>query len=302
MIQGIAVGGELPGSATFLIEHMFANKRGFAGSLVLCTAFLGIFLGSLTSSILSASFSYDYLLNWGWRYAYAVGGLLGFLGIYLRAHSEESPSFLKQTKTTEAPIQKVLVEYKHPLLMSILLTSILAMGNYTLIAYVTTHLVELDLFEFKDAILINFLSLFCLTCLIPLFGYISDRIGRKPVFISGVTGLMVFILPFFALLNSGEWGVVLVAETLFALILAPINATVPTIIAELFHTQVRASGTSIGYNIGQALFGGTLPMVSLILVKYFGSTYAPAWYILAWAVLVLIASYFLEESYQKAFA
>ncbi len=95
LIQGIAVGGELPGSATFIIEHMFTNRRGFAGSLVLCTAFFGIFMGSLVASSISHLLSYDNLLQYGWRIAYLLGSLLGFIGIYLRIKSVEPSQYLK---------------------------------------------------------------------------------------------------------------------------------------------------------------------------------------------------------------
>ncbi|KTD20087.1 proline/betaine transport protein homolog [Legionella lansingensis] len=285
LIQGIAVGGELPGSATFLIEHLFARRRGFAGSLVLSTAFLGIFAGALVASILSSLFEYRFLLHTGWRLAYILGGGLGILGIYLRIKSVESPQFLHEKQTVRSPIKLVLTNYRRSLLLAVIFTSILALGNYVLIAYVTTSLIQVSGFGLKDALLINLIALFFLTILIPIVGLLSDYVGRKPVFLFGLISLLIFIFPIFWLLHSKNWWHALWSELILSMTLAPLNATVPTILAELFPTSVRATGTSIGYNIGQALFGGTVPLIALTLIEITGTIYAPAWYIFGWAFI-----------------
>lgn len=299
LIQGLAVGGELPGSTTFLIEHMAAHGRGFAGSLVLSTAFLGIFIGSLTASILSYAFTYEDLIHWGWRIAYLMGGLLGVLGISLRIKSVEPEIFTGIRPSQELPAKIILTRYKWDLFLSVFFTSIMAIGNYVLIAYVTTFLVKSEQFPLHHALLINFIALFVLTLLIPLMGWLSDRTGRRPVFIGGLLSLLFLTFPIFWLLLSKSWWLVLGGEVLLSLTLAPLNATVPTIIAEMFPTQIRASGTSIGYNIGQALFGGTVPLVALGLIELTKSKLAPAWYLFAWVIVVLFASRFLQETYQK---
>lgn len=299
LIQGLAVGGELPGSTTFLIEHMISKGRGFAGSLVLATAFFGIFLGSFTASTLSNLLDEQNLVTWGWRLAYGIGGLLGVIGIYLRTTSIEPAVFLKQEKTQTSPTKLTFAQYWRELIIAILFTSILAMGNYLLIAYVTTLLVKSEGFLLKDALEINFMALLLLTILIPLMGLLSDRIGRKPIFLFGLISLIVLIVPIYWLLLSHNWVFILISELLLAVILAPINATVPTIIAELFPTAVRASGISIGYNIGQALFGGTIPLVALTLVEWTSNKYMPAWYLLFWSIFILFYSRYSPETYRK---
>ncbi|WP_133128109.1 MFS transporter [Legionella nagasakiensis] len=300
LVQGIAIGGELPGSATFLIEHMFNYGRGFAGSLVLCTAFLGIFAGSLTASLLSAAIPYEQLAEWGWRLAYCIGGALGILGIYLRFKSVEPSTFLQEQPSEELPAKLVFTRYKKQLLLAVICTSILAVGNYMLIAYATSFLVKSASFSLNDALLINFISLFLLTLLIPVMGLLSDYLGRKVVFLSGIIGIFLLAFPIFWLLMSGSWWYALGSELLLGIVLSPINATVPTIIAEMFPTMVRASGTSIGYNIGQALFGGTAPLIAILLIEMTGNNYAPAWYMFIWTIIVILAARFLQETNQKA--
>lgn len=299
LIQGLAVGGELPGSTTYLIEHMFKNRRGLAGSLVLSSAFLGIFIGALTASMISTVFNENFLYAWGWRLPYLLGGLLGILGIYLRVRSVESPSFLRTVHSKEIPAKVVFTRYRKPLVISILITSILALSNYVLIAYLNTYLVNTENFLLKDALLINLIALALLTVLIPFMGYLSDIIGRKPIFMVALILLLILIFPVFHLLLSDNWWKILLSELILAMILAPINATVPTIIAEMFPTQVRASGISISYNIAQAVFGGTMPLISLTLINLSGNNYAPAWYVFVWCIIVLAASYNLTESYKN---
>ncbi|MGQ3890515.1 MFS transporter [Legionella sp. CNM-4043-24] len=300
LIQGLAVGGELPGSATFLIEHMPSDKRGFAGSLVLSTAFMGIFFGSFVASILSHFFNDDYLLSWGWRWAYLAGAALGAYGIYLRIHSVESSVFLKEKTGTDLPVKMLFSSHKINLLLAVVFTSIMAIGNYILVAYVTTFLVKSEGFPLRDVLTVNFLALLLMTIGIPFMGLLSDRVGRKRVFLAGLSGLILGIFPIFYLLISHNWWHVLWAELLLGLLLSPINATVPTLLAEMFPTAVRASGVSMGYNIGQAVFGGTVPLVALTLVEYTGNRMSPAWYILAVSLVVITLAFSLQKHWQKS--
>ncbi|MCE0721744.1 MULTISPECIES: MFS transporter [Legionella] len=297
LIQGVAVGGELPGSTTFLIEHMADHRRGFAGSLVLSTAFLGIFLGSFTASLLSVLLTEDTLRAWGWRLAYLIGALLGLIGIYLRLTSVEPATFLKAKHTTELPAKIVFFGYSRKLVLAIIFTSILAMSNYLLIAYITSFLVKSEGFLLRDALVANFIALLVLTILIPLMGLLSDYFGRKPIFLLGALGIFICIYPIFILFSSGIWWQILLGEIVLAIILAPLNAAVPTMLAEMFPTAIRASGVSIGYNIGQAVFGGTMPLVSLTLVELTGNKYAPAFYILFWVIIAIIAARSTRETY-----
>lgn len=299
LLQGLAVGGELPGSATYLIEHMFEHRRGFAGSLVLSSAFLGIFLGALIAAVFSSLYTGPSLLQWGWRYTYLLGGFLGIFGIYLRCKSSESPTFIKKDHAHELPAKIIFTQFRKQIFIAVMITGIMALTNYMLIAYVTTYLVRYEGFLLHDALLINLLSLLALTLLIPIMGYLSDIVGRKPIYLLGLISLILLIFPIFWLLLSGNWWRVLCCELVLALVLAPINGTVPTMLAEMFPTSVRASGISIGYNIGQALFGGTMPLIAFSLVEITHNKFAPAWYILFLSIIVLGITFLVRESYKK---
>lgn len=288
MIQGIAVGAELPGSTTFLVEHMSEKHRGFAGSLILTTAFIGTLTGALVASLLSHAFSASFMLSMGWRIAYLFGALLGLIGIYLRLKSID-PAIYSHNRTDKAsPIRSLLSTHRQELLFATFLTSILAIGNYLLIAWLTTFLVETRKFPLSEALSINVIGMLTLTLLIPFMGWLSDKLGRRPVFLAGALGLAVLIFPLFWLLLEKNWWHILFAAMVFAALLAPLNATVPTMLAEMFPTAMRATGVAAGYNLGQALFGGTLPMVAFALVEYTGNVYAPAFYVLAFAAIALL--------------
>lgn len=288
LMQGFAVGGELPSSATFIIETMFKNRRGLGGSLVLGTAFIGIFVGALFAALVTNLMAIDQMM-WNWRFAYLIGGVLGMIGIYLRIKSGESPQFLQTREIVKVPFKLIMSEYKLQLMLAILLTSVLAIGNYMLIAYLNVFLTKSVGFALPDVLLINFIALFVLAILIPVMGGISDYVGFKRLFLAGLFGLTVCIYPIFILLNQHHFLYALYGELLLALVIAPLNATISTLIADMFPVNIRVSGISIGYNVGQALFGGTLPLIALTLMEYTGNSMAPAQYVLCWGAIVMIA-------------
>ncbi len=289
LIQSLIVGGELPGSATFLIEHTGKEKKsGLVSSFIFATATFGIAVAALTAAGLSELIPAPHFTDWGWRIAYWLGAALGLIGIYLRLHSRETEDFLTMTTKEKLPIKVILTEHKYALLGSVIYTAILASGNYLVIAYVTTYLIRIENFSTNAAFAINAVSMLAMTLFIVTFGYISQLVNAKRLFLLGVTSVVILIFPIFYLLSRGNVFYALCAELLIALVLSPINATLPTLLTHLFPTEVRASGVSLGYNLGQGLFGGTFPMIGLALVELTANKFSPAWYLFSWGVIVLI--------------
>lgn len=255
-------------------------------------------LGSLVAAIVTAKLTAAEVAAWGWRFTYLLGGVLGVYGIYLRIKSTESQTFLGTQKALELPFKLIFTKYLKYLTLGTLVTSILALANYILI-YVITFLVSFEGFQLHDAIMINFIALLLIITLVPLVGLLSDYVGRKPIFRTGLIGLVILIFPIFWLLSQGNFYYVLIGEIILGLCIVPLNATVPTMLAEIFPTEVRASGVAIAYNLGFAIFGGTAPLIALFLVDLTGSKFAPAWYIFICAVIVLIALRYIKETYQE---
>jgi len=299
LLQGFAVSGELNGSASFLIEHAGKKHRGLAGSLSMSSAFIGILIGSILATIITNTVSHAQLIVWGWRIPFLFAAIIGIIGLIVRLKTEESPLFKLIGQSATAPVKKVIVHHWKELLLAIFTTCIMAVGNYFLIAYFTTFLVKTEGMPLEYAMLINCISMFLFVFLLIFFGWLSDKIGRKPTYLLGAFGFIVLSYPIIWLLAQKSILLAFIAELLFVLILSPVAALVPTIVAEIFPTKLRNTGSSIGYNISLALFGGTAPLVAIALVKLTHQVMMPAWYLIGCALVSLIAVLIIQETFKK---
>lgn len=300
LLQGIAISGELNSAATYLIEHAKPNRRGYVGSLIMGTAFFGIFLGALASYLITNCFTQGQILSIGWRIPFWFSGLLGVVGLFLRLKSKESPKFLAEAHLEkQAPLRRTFKYFRKEILLTVLLTMIMAVGNYTYIAYIVTFLVKTQGLSLATATTINLISMLICVGFFPLMGLLSDKIGRKPVYKTGILGFIVFSVPIFWLLSQPNFYLILLGDVILGLFLVPVAGIIPTIIAELFPTSVRNCGSAIGYNISLALFGGTTPLVALKLVQLTQNNYAPAYYLMLAGLISAITLYFVEDRYAK---
>jgi proline/betaine transport protein TphA len=301
IFQGLAVSGELTSASAFLIEHAGLKNRGFAGSMAMCSGFLGITISAAVSMLLHNFITYEQLHLWGWRLPFFLGAVLGIVGLVIRLKSQETALFqqivLKNAmpKTSLIPHFWNLVKQKFVWLAA-LITCIMAVGNWFLIGYFNTFLIKVARMPAGQVMTINFLCLLILTLLLPIAGSISDKVGRKPVLMTGIIGFIVLSFPIFWLLHHGQAPLAFLGEILFVITLAPITATIPAVLAELFHVHVRNMGMSLGYNISQALFGGTAPLIAVALVSSTGLYYAPAFYLIGCALLSGLAVILITET------
>ena len=295
IMQGIAISGELNSAATYVIEHAKPNRRGLAGSLVMGTAFLGILTGALVAFSLTHIFDHDTLMQWGWRTAFWLSGVLGVIGLWIRLKTGESPKFIANH---QSPVKTVLTKHRRELLLATLFVMLMAVGNYLFIGYVVSFLVKQG-FSLQTATAINLICMLLTIALYPMMGLLSDKIGRKPVYRIGIIGAVIFAFPIFYLLSQPDFWLVLLGDMLLALILAPIAGMVPTIVAEIFTTEVRNSGSAISYNLALAIFGGTTPLVAFKLVELTANPYAPAFYLIFAAVVSGTMLYFIEDKHKE---
>lgn len=295
ILQGIAISGELNSAATYVIEHAKPNRRGLAGSLIMATAFFGIFLGALVSFVLTQIFDPQTLLQWGWRSAFWISGILGLIGIYIRVRTGESPKF---QPPTEAPLKILFRKYRKEIFIATLFVMLMAVANYLFIAFVVSFLVKIQGFSLHTANQINLICMVLTLALYPTMGILSDKIGRKPVYKLGIWGAIILALPIFYFLSQKSFMYVLIGDLLLALILAPIAGMVPTIVAEIFTTKVRNSGSAISYNLALAIFGGTTPIVAFKLIEITSNPYAPAFYLILSAIVSGIMLHFIEDKHK----
>lgn len=301
LLQGLAVSGELTSASAFLVEHSRFKNRGFVGSLAMCSAFIGITISAAISMVLGNIASHSQLLSWGWRLPFLIGGLLGLIGLIYRIRSTETILF-QQSEITKIKTEKNILDHSIDILkekyvwLAILVTAIMAVGNWFLIGYFNTFLIKIMGMHPGTVMTINFLCLLIFTLLLPVAGRASDSIGRKPVLLCGIIGIFVLSYPIFWLLNAGRAPFALLGELLFVIALAPIAATIPATLSELFHVKIRNTGMSLGYNISQAIFGGTAPLIALALVSKTGNHYAPMLYLIGCAFLSGLAVLFMQET------
>jgi MHS family proline/betaine transporter-like MFS transporter len=303
LLQGFSVGGEYTGSITFLVEHADRRRRGLIGSLPVFSATLGILLGSGIGALLTRGVDKAVLEDWAWRLPFLFGIAVGGIGLYLRMGIEETPSFrtLQQSgNVCRFPLAEALRHYRRELLTVVGLLWLQCVAFYIVFVYLTTYLSEVIGMSFGDALTINTLSMVLLCVLIPLMGALSDRVGRRPTQLLGATGFLSLSYPLFALIARGDFTTCLFAQCVFAVMLSAIVAPQAAMLVEIFATRARYTAQSLGYNVAQALFGGTAPLAATYLIDATGSKLAPGLYLTLCAAVTLGVVWNVRETYREA--
>lgn len=298
--QGLAVGGEYGGATTMALEYAPAKRRGYYTTWPQMGNPLGLMLGTLMIYVF-ALLPPDAFLSWGWRVPFLLSGVLVAIGLYIRLNIGETPAFVKaQREATQerVPVAHLARRYKKTLLLVILAPAGLNVAFYIYstwsISYMTEHLglsTTTALVAVMVAAGLDFLAM-------PLYGLLSDRFGRRPVFIGGsvLFGLLAF--PFFWLLDTKSMPLILVAMILgIAVGHGTTYSTQAAFFAELFGTGVRYSGLSIGYHVGAALMSGPGPFVAAALLAATGGTWAISVVMILASVVAVIAIAVARETY-----
>lgn len=294
IIQGLAVSGELTTATVFLIEHNPPNKRGFAGSLAMAGALSGMVLSAIFATFITELVSDAALTAWGWRIPFILGGLIGIAGLIIRLQTSESEEYTQaiqdKKNQAKASVKKHISTLNYQTLFAgFLLTSIMGLGNYFLVAYFNTFLIENQGLPLRPVMIINSIAITVEIITTLLMGRLSDVVGRKIVLGSGILGLGIAAYPVFWLLTQHHLGLALLGEVLFAIAAGTIAGLIPTTLAEMFDVYHRNMGISISYNAALALFGGTAPLVAMTLIAYTQNVFSPAYYITGCAVIALCA-------------
>jgi len=287
IIQGLSVGGEYGTSATYLSEMATKKHRGFYSSFQYVTLIMGQLLALGVLVLLQRAFlSEKQLHDWGWRIPFGIGAILAVTTMYLRRSLQESASFDKERKKADALNGTIKALTKHPkaVFTVIGLTIGGTLAFYTFTTYMQKFLVNTSGFSKSAATLISTLTLAVFIVIQPLFGLLSDKIGRKPLLIGfGILGTLCTI-PIMTLLSHTKDVWVAFALILCALVIVSgytsINAVVK---AELFPANVRALGVGFPYAIAVSLFGGTAEYIAL----WFKNEHHAQWFY--WYVTVCIA-------------
>ena len=308
LLQGASMGGEFGGSMTFLVEHAPKDKRGLIGSMSVVSLGLGVLCGSGVAYIVKHNLSHADFIDWGWRLPFAISIIFGLVGYYIRSSTTESEIYSKAKAAEEVDgtsvddkgisFKRLFNNYRIEIVIGILLSMTVCVPFHTLTVFMGTFISKILGQDFENSLLINTISVSALTISCVLSGYISDKIGRKPVLFTGAVILSLWSWPAFYLLENGDFVQQLIAELVFGIGLGIFFGSIPAALVELFPTKYRYTGLSFSYNMSITLFGGTLPLIATSLIEFTGFNSSVAFYLIATSLCSMSAVYFMKETYK----
>jgi MHS family proline/betaine transporter-like MFS transporter len=302
LFQGLSAGGEWGGSTAYIVEFAPPARRGFFGSWQLVGVGGGFLLGSLTAALLNAELSQADRLAWGWRLPFLFGIAVGAVGFYLRWRLDDTPKFTEieeQGAIAAAPLGEALRQYPRETLLGFGVTLHNTVAYYIVLVYMTSYMSSAGKLAQSTALWIGTSCLAVFVLLLPLMGWLSDRVGRRPLLIASCIGYAILGYPFFLMASSGNIGLAVLAQLLMVLLYVPYAGACPAFYAEIFPTRVRYTALSIGYNIAVAIFGGFAPFIATFLVRATGNNHAPSAYVIIAALVTLVI---LLRTRETAFA
>ncbi len=297
MLQGMAVGGEYTSSIVYLAEHAPSKRRGFFTSWTLVGAVGGILLGSGVGALLSNLLPAEAVSDWGWRIAFLSGIAVGVVGLLIRRHLPEMPK--TESNDSANPIIDAFRTEWRAVTQVIGINIFNAVGFYLMFVYAVTWLIKEVKVPRSDALDINSLSLAVLLVLVPVFGALSDKVGRKSLLLFGSGGAVLLGYPLIMLMHHVDFMMIMMGQIGFAILLAAYLSAIPATLTEMFPSRVRVSALSVGYNISLAIFGGTTPLVATWIIERSHDDLSIAWYLICGAAISFVFTVRLPETAYK---
>jgi MHS family shikimate/dehydroshikimate transporter-like MFS transporter len=303
LLQGIGLGGEWGGAVLMVVENASARNRGLLGSMVQ----LGFPVGVLAASAIFALVSRlpdPQLLSWGWRIPFLISIFLVGVGLYIRLSLAETPVFRQlklEGEVAAVPIGEILARHRRPFFIAIGLKvseiAYFSIASVFVISYATGHL------ELPRSVILNAVQTSAVAALvaIPIFGWLADKLGRKPMFIASCLFSIAFAFPLFSLLDTKNPAIItltVVVAIIFGQMIG-FGVGAPWY-SELFPTRLRYSGASLGFQIGAALSGGLTPVIAAALMAWSaGATWPISIYLIVCACITLAATIAAPETSRK---
>ena len=293
MIQGLSVGGEYTTSVVFMVEHAPRGRRGVIGAVACCGAVGGILLGSATGALLAEVMTAQALETWGWRIPFMLGLLVGMAGYFLRRHLVEAP---RPTASGTSPLMET-VRNHWPLLGRLAGLSVFnAVAFYLLFVYIVSWLQLVDGIAPSHALGINTVSMLILLPVMVGMGWLSDKVGRKPLLLIATGWGFISALPLFWLMHHDQYYLILLGQLGFVLSVGMFLGTQPTAMVETAPVEVRCTAIALGYNVTLGVIGGLSPLTATWLVHRTGDNLSPAYLIMAAAAVSFLCVLLYRET------
>jgi metabolite-proton symporter len=301
-MQGFAVGGEWGGAVLLVAEHSPNRSRGFWASWPQAAVPAGNMLATIVLLVLNGTLSDEAFLSWGWRVAFWLSAVIVFVGYYIRTKVSDAPIFLaaqqevERVKAVSYGVVEVLKRYPRGVLTAMGLRFAENIMYYLVVTFSIVYLkqhVKADtsdiLWWLLAAHLVHFI-------VIPQVGRLSDRYGRRPVYIVGAVLAATWGFFAFPMMNTANYLLIMAAIIIGLMIHALMYSPQPAIMAEMFPTRMRYSGVSVGYQVTSIIAGSVAPAIATWMLDQFHSWWPIAVYLAAAAVITLVAALFMRET------
>ena len=299
--QGLAAGGAWGSATAFIVESAPHGQRGLYGGLGQTSIAGSTLVCSVIVALISAWFSPSQLDDWGWRVPFLLGFILLPVGTYMRRNIAETPLFVRAKAELERPAKELERTALGLMSKAFGFTIIWTVSYYLMLVYMPTFLSKYAGLTQTQALVSNSIALLVLVATTPCFGWLSDRVGRKPLLLGCCVGFALLSYPLFLVLLSGaSFLTILGVQIILNLFLAAFSGAGPAALCELFQTQSRTTLMSIGYSLSTAVFGGFAPFISTWLISVSGSPISPSLYLSAAAVVSgIVICTFHETAHER---
>ena len=301
-LQGFAVGGEWGGAVLLVAEHSPNRSRAFWASWPQAAVPVGNMLATVVLLVLNATLSDASFLSWGWRVAFWLSAVVVVIGYYIRTKVTDAPIFLaaqeevERAKAVSYGVFEVLRRYPRGVFTAMGLRFAENIMYYLVVIVSITYLKQQVGVDTGDILLYLLIAHAVHFLVIPQVGRLSDRIGRRPVYIVGAIGAATWGFFGFPMMDTGNYLLIIGAIIIGLMIHALMYAPQPAIMAEMFPTRMRYSGVSLGYQVTSIVAGSLAPIIAVKLLDIFDSWVPIALYLAAAAVITLIAALFMRET------
>lgn len=286
-VQGLSAGGEWTSASAFLAEYAPPGQRGARAALISASGGLAIVTGIVSVLALETALSPEQMQAWGWRLPFLLAAPLGLIGLYLRLRIDETPVYRElraRDDVAAAPLREALRTERRALLVAFACASVTGVGFYYLATYFANAMSVAG--SRSAALLVTSVAMVWYMILCVPAGRLSDRIGRRPVYIGSAIGHAVLAVPVLLLIGSGSPWLALLGMCLFAVPQAGLNVMSSIVLVELFPARTRSSGAALAYSLGVGPIAGTAPLVAAGLTAATGTVVASALYLAVIALVV----------------